>query len=230
MWPEHCLAPKPQHPVSPGQGLAEVPRRLRVGGALLPTDTWRPCVVTPPTRAGFPWDPGYPLAPPLSGVWPCGVGWGFYTHRPGRGSFGRHVPTRLGFKRDESAEEQGSKLSCSRAAMFVCCWPAFCIARGRLGMAAILSSQQLPKRHQCRFSRELPIAQLALCVQPHLLGFADSDLGVFHLGFLSKSTLLLSWEGRGAVPRSCFSPTRAFSSLPGRAFLRRSGQAVFVCT
>lgn len=146
--------------------------------------------------------PGYPLAPPPSGVWPCGVGRRFYTHRPGRGSFGRHVPTRLGFKRDESAEEQGSKLSCSRAAMFVCCWPAFCIDRGQLGMAALPSSQQLPKRHQCRFSWELPIAQLALCVQPHLLGFADSDLGVFHLGFLSKSTLLLSWGGGFQDPAS----------------------------
>ena len=63
--------------------------------------------------------PEYPLAPPPSGVWPRGVGRGFYTHRPGRGSFGRHVATRLGFKRAESAEEQGSKLYCSRAAVFV---------------------------------------------------------------------------------------------------------------
>lgn len=135
-------------------------------------------------------------------MWPCGVGRGFYTHRPGRGSFGRHVPTRLGFKRDESAEEQGSKLSCSRAAMFVYCWPAFCICHGRLGMATVPSSQQLPKRHQCRFNWELPIAQLALCVQLHLLGFADSDLGVFHLWSLSKSTLLLSWGGEFQDPAS----------------------------
>lgn len=62
-------------------------------------------------------------------------------------------------------------------------------------MAAILPYQQLPKRHQCHFNWELPIAQLA-----HLLGFADSDLGVFYLGFLSKSTLLLSWGGRFQDP------------------------------